>query len=114
MRRMSRSPREYFAGMPAAFKPEAAAGMNAVYQFDLSGNEGGKWYVRVRQGLLEVGEGIDPSPDVTLRAAAGDYVDIAEGRMNPVLALMTGKFKLEGNMALALKLQSIFKPARTK
>ena len=63
----------------------------------------------MRGGALEVGEGKKDKPDVTLRASAADYVAIAEGRMNPVLAMATGKFKIEGNLGLAMKLQSIFK-----
>jgi putative sterol carrier protein len=46
---------------------------------------------------------------VTLRAAAKDYVEIAEGRMNAMLAMATGKFKIQGNMGLAMKLEKIFK-----
>ena len=43
------------------------------------------------------------------RAEAKDYVAVAEGRMNPMLALATRKFRIEGNMGLAMKLQKVFK-----
>jgi putative sterol carrier protein len=106
---MSKTPDEYFAMMPAAFQKELAAGLAATYQFDLSGEGGGKWFVVIRNGDLEVGKGEKQNPDVTFHAAAKDYVEIAEGRMNSMLALATGKFKITGHMGLAMKLQKVFK-----
>jgi putative sterol carrier protein len=105
----SKNIREFFEAMPKAFQKDKAAKINATYQFVLSGEGGGTWYVQVRWGELEVGEGVKEKPDVTLRASAANYVAIAEGRMNPMLAMATGKFKIEGNLGLAMKLQSLFK-----
>jgi putative sterol carrier protein len=105
---LSKSASEYFAAMPAHFQPDRAATLRATYQFDLSGEGGGKWFVQIRDGALEVGQGEKPAPDVTIRASAKDYVAIAEGRMSPVLALATRKFKIGGSMGLAMKLQTVF------
>ncbi len=106
---MSKTPQEYFAAMPAAFQPDRAAKLRATYQFELSGEGGGTWFVRIHEGTLEIGQGAVDGPDVTIRAAAKDYVAIAEGRMNPMLAMATGKFKIKGNMGHAMKLQTVFK-----
>ena len=106
---MSTSCKEYFDRMPASFQKDVAAKINALYLFDLNGDGGGKWFVQVKSGELEVGQGERPNPDVTLVAAAKDYVEIAEGRMNAMLAMATGKFKIKGNMGLAMKLEKIFK-----
>ncbi|HEY3358059.1 MAG TPA: SCP2 sterol-binding domain-containing protein [Polyangia bacterium] len=103
------TPKEYFAAMPAAFRPDAAARLNATYQFELSGPGGGTWFVQIRDGALAVGEGAQPNPDVVLRAAAKDYVAIAEGRMSAVLALALRKFKISGSLPLAMKLEKLFK-----
>jgi putative sterol carrier protein len=70
---------------------------------------GGKWFVVIKNGELEIGRGEKENPDVTFHAAAKDYVEIAEGRMNSMLALATGKFKIKGHMGLAMKLQKVFK-----
>jgi putative sterol carrier protein len=102
------SAKEYFAGMPAAFSPTAAAGLSASYQFELSGDGGGQWFVRVRNGKLEVGEGVEGQPDVVICATAADYVAIAEGTKSPTWALLTGRFKVSGSMRLAMKLEKIF------
>jgi putative sterol carrier protein len=106
---MAKTIDEYFAMMPAAFQKGLAAGLAATYQFDLSGEGGGKWFVVIRNGELEIGKGEKQNPDVTLLAAARDYVEIAEGRMNSMLAMATGKFKIKGHLGLAMKLQKVFK-----
>jgi putative sterol carrier protein len=80
-------------GVPARL----AKGLSCLYQFDLSGEGGGKYFVEVRDGRLDVGEGERPNPDVTLVAAAVDYIDIAEGRKSALFALARGKFKIKGN-----------------
>lgn len=106
---MSKTAKEYFEAMPAAFQRDVAAGLDATYQFELGGEGGGSWFVCVKGGELEVGQGTREKPDVVLRAQAKDYIEIAEGRANAVLAMATGKFKIEGNLGLAMKLQKIFK-----
>jgi putative sterol carrier protein len=105
----TKNAKQFFDAMPASFQKDVAAKINATYQFDLSGDGGGKFFVKVSSGTLEVGEGEKPNPDVTLLASANDYIAIAEGRMNSMLAMATGKFKIKGNLALAMKLEKIFK-----
>ena len=100
---------ELVEAMPRAFQKDAAKGLNAVYQFDLSGDGGGKWCVEVEDGNLTVSEKEHPTPAVTISATATDYVAIAEGKTNRTLAVMSGKMKIKGSMTLALKLQQIFK-----
>ena len=104
----SRSCKELFEKMPAVFRKDVAASLSCLYQFDLSGEGGGKWFVEVSGGVVEVGEGERPSPDVVIFAAASDYVDIAEGRASAMFAMATGKLKIKGDMGLATKLQKLF------
>jgi hypothetical protein len=37
--------KQAFEIMPSRFNKDAAKGLNAIYQFDLSGDGGGKWQV---------------------------------------------------------------------
>ena len=106
---MAKTVKENFEAMPAAFQKDVAARLNVTYQFDLGGEGGGKWFVQIRDGALHVGEGEQEKPDVVLTAQAKDYVEIAEGRANALLAMATGRFKISGNLGLAMKLQQIFK-----
>jgi putative sterol carrier protein len=100
--------KEVFEQMPSRLNKDASKGLKAVYQFDLSGDGGGKWAVVINNDQCHVQEGTDPSPNITITAAAKDYLDIVAGKLNPQMAFMTGKLRIGGDMGLALKLQSLF------
>jgi len=101
--------KEIFDAMPERFNKDAAAGMNAVYQFDITGEGGGKYYAEIKDGELTMAEGEHENPSITLTMAAQDYVDMVEGKLNGQMAFMTGKLKIKGDMSLAMKLNTLFK-----
>lgn len=49
----------------------------------------------------------DDETDVTLIASADTFQDILSGDLNPTMAFMTGKLKVEGNMGMAMKLGGV-------
>ena len=100
--------RELFEKMPEHFKKDAAKGMNAVYQFDITGEGGGKWYAKISNGELNVIEGEYSEPDLTVTMNAKDYIDMAEGKLNGMAAFTMGKLKIKGDMLLAMKMATIF------
>ncbi|MGC9053156.1 MAG: SCP2 sterol-binding domain-containing protein [Candidatus Hydrogenedens sp.] len=40
--------------------------------------------------------------------SASDFLDLVAGKLNGQTAFLTGKLKIQGDMTLALKLQSVF------
>src|SRR5215467_9072168 len=103
------TPEEIFKEMPANLNADAAKGMNATIQFNLSGDNGGQWYVAIKDGKADIQKGTAPSANMTLSMAAQDYVDMIMGKLNGQMAFMSGKLKISGDMGLAMKLQSLFK-----
>jgi putative sterol carrier protein len=85
-------------------KPEKAAGLNATYQFDLSGES---WTLKITDGTPTITAGAAQSPNTTLIASADDWMNIATGKLNPVTAFMQQKLKVKGDMGLAMKLQGL-------
>ncbi|HYB91512.1 MAG TPA: SCP2 sterol-binding domain-containing protein [Candidatus Binataceae bacterium] len=102
------TPKQIFAEMPNRFKKDAAKGLTATYQFDLSGDNGGKWHVVINNQACEVKEGPAASPSITISMAAQDYVDMTTGKLNPQVAFMSGKLRITGDMGLALRMGSLF------
>ncbi|HZP44326.1 MAG TPA: SCP2 sterol-binding domain-containing protein [Candidatus Binataceae bacterium] len=100
--------KEVFEQMPSRLNKDAAKGLNAVYQFDLSGDGGGKWAVLINNEQCQVQEGAHPSPNITISMAAKDYLDMIAGKLNGQMAFMTGKLRIAGDMGLALRLQNLF------
>ncbi len=102
------SAKQAFEMMPSRFNKEAAKGLNAIYQFDLSGDGGGKWHVIINNDSCQVKEGAAASPSITISMAAQDYLDMLSGKLNGQVAFMSGKLRIAGDMGLALKMQSLF------
>jgi len=100
--------KEVFAAMPTRFKKDAAKGLNAVYQFDLAGDGGGKWHVIINNETCQVKDGPHPSPSITISMSAQDYLDMVTGKLNGQVAFMSGKLRIAGDMGLALRMQSLF------
>ena len=95
--------------MPQHLDTAKAGTTNAVVQFDLSGDNGGKWWLKIHDGTAEAGKGEIDNPNLTLLASAEDYVKIALGQMDGTAAFMQGKLKIKGDMGLAIKFQTLFK-----
>jgi putative sterol carrier protein len=99
---------EIFDNMNEGFQPEKAEGVDAIFQFDLTGDNGGKYWIKVADQQVEVHEGEHNDPTMTLTSTADDYMAVVNGDLAPMSAFMQGKLKVKGDMGLALKLQTIF------
>lgn len=94
--------------LPTMVDPQKLAGTNTVALFDLSGEGGGAWTLTITDGHLSVSQGTPPSSDLTFKMAAGDFLAMLNGSLNPIAAFMQGKIKVVGDMAVAMRLQVLF------
>lgn len=97
---------QIFSDIAANFDPAMDDDLNATIQFDLDGDNGGLYWVKVGSGEVLSGTGPADDPEMTLKAMADDWAALVAGELNPMQAFMSGRLKIEGNMNLALKLQS--------
>jgi len=51
----------------------------------------------------------DKDADCTIRMDFSDFADLIGGQLDGMTAFMTGKLKIEGDMGVAMKLQSILR-----
>lgn len=85
---------ELFAGMPARLKAAEAAGKNSVFHFDLSGEDGGQYTVKVEGGACTIESGLNGEAKCAVSATAADFMDIELGKLRPEMAFMMGKIKI--------------------
>lgn len=100
--------KEIFEKMPSAFKPEAAKGVDSVFQYDITGEGGGQWSVIVKDQTCEVKEGMHPSPAVTLTMDSATFLAMQSKQLNGMQAYMSGKLKVTGNIMLAQTFGQLF------
>lgn len=81
----------------AALSAKLSDGFDGTAKFEITG-EGS--IVVDADGVREG----DDETDVTMIASAETFRGILDGDVNPTMAFMTGKLKVEGNMGMAMKL----------
>lgn len=90
------------------FLPDKAQGVDAIVQFELTGDDGGMFWLNISNGGITANEGVADSPKTTIKSSAEDYLKIATGQMNGMQAVMSGKLKISGDMGVAMKMQTMF------
>jgi putative sterol carrier protein len=98
-------PREFFAELPEKADPARLAGIEHSYVFDVTGE--GVWLVRLHEGKLTVSENPDHDGDVKFTLSGDTFDRITERKQNPMIAYMTGKVKVSGDVKAAADLQKI-------
>lgn len=98
---------ELFDGMSERLQADKAAGVTMSVGFDLGGDEGGQWLVKIADGKLDVDKGSVDGADATIKMSAEDFKAMSTGGLNPMMAFMTGKVKVDGDLNTVMKFQSL-------
>jgi len=100
--------KETFDAMPSKFRADKAAGVNATIQYDITGDHGGTWHAVIKDSTCTVHPGAGTNPNLTLTMSSQDWLDMTSGKLAGQMAFMSGKLKLKGDMALAMKIGGMF------
>lgn len=106
--RADSTPQDVFDAMRSSFQPAKAKGVHARYQWDLSGQNGGHWWIAVNDGTYKMGKGKIPDPNVTFMATDKDWVAICHDQLSGTWAYLTGRLKVRGDQGVARKLGEMF------
>jgi putative sterol carrier protein len=107
------SVKEYFDRLDERFVAEGAKGVNAIFQFELSGDDAVTYHIEINDGTMVVNEGAHEKPTTTLKMTAIDYLNMSNGDLNGQMAYMSGKLKIAGSIPMAMKMKD-FLPQGTK
>ena len=99
---------DVFKKMPEVFNADAAQGLDAVFQFEITGDEGGNWNVAVKDGACKISEGSHDDPSVTLTMSAETWLGMVSKEINGKQAFIGGQLKASGNIMLAQSIQQLF------
>jgi len=99
---------ELLAMMPSAFQAEAAEGLTAVYQFEVQGDETFVAHLRIAGGACTFHEGPADKSNLIIKTPADVWLKISRGELNGQQAFMDGRYKVEGDINLLLKMNRLF------
>ena len=102
------TPQDVFDAMRGSFQPGKAKDVHARYQWELSGPNGGQWWIEVSDGTYKMGKGQINDPNVTFIASDKDWVAISHDQLSGTWAYLTGRLKVRGDQGVARKLDEIF------
>jgi putative sterol carrier protein len=95
-----------------AFLPERTAGVDTVFELNLTGRGGGRFTVDVNDGSCDITVGPGRrDPDVVYSMSATTWREMAEGRATGDEALLLGKLDISGDPTLARRFNDYFQPA---
>jgi ribonucleotide reductase beta subunit family protein with ferritin-like domain len=66
------------------------------------------WHLRLNNGSTAAAPGRAPDPDVELRVAFDDFVDVIAGRLDPKKAVATRRLKLKGSPLALWRARGVF------
>ena len=114
---MSASVADFFQKIEKAAQanPSAATSPDAVFKFDITGNGGGTYVLNLKKGTTTgfVSSDASAPAGATIHVSAEDWISMLSGSLNPMMAFMSGKIKIDGDMTLAMGLQSVLKLAQS-
>ncbi len=83
--------------------PSRAKTIGGVFEFVLEGDDGGIWTLDLNQPTLVDGKA--EKMNCRIRMTNADFLGLVNGTLGAMDAFKTGKLKVEGNLAMSLKLQ---------
>src|SRR4030095_14289888 len=99
-RQQNSTPQQAVDKRQDAFQADKAKGVHASYQWELSGPNGGDWWLIVNDGTYNTGSGKIHNPNVTFVASDEDWVAMSNKTLNVSWAYLTGRLKIQGSHGL--------------
>ena len=102
---------EYFATVKTTFMGTDVSDISEhlAYQFNVTGEASGIFYVEVKEGKLYVEPYEYYDRDAIFTGTAELFTEIMTGKKDPVHEFLCFKLKVEGNIDKALKLNELIK-----
>jgi 3-hydroxy-3-methylglutaryl CoA synthase/NAD(P)-dependent dehydrogenase (short-subunit alcohol dehydrogenase family)/putative sterol carrier protein len=97
-----------FDNMAGAFKADAAAGVEVVFQFTITGSGGGDWNCEIKDQACIITGGTHAKPACTLKMASTDFVDMMTGKLPAMQAFTSGKLIIEGDVMKSQLIEKLF------
>ena len=99
---------EMLKEMPSKLNKDKADGLNVVIGWNLTGDEPGEYTLTIADQTATIDPGISDDAAATLTMDSDDFKALQTGELNGMMAFMSGKIKLDGDMTSVMKIQGVF------
>jgi putative sterol carrier protein len=106
---------DVFDIMEQSFQKDVAAGFKkkVVIQYNIAGEDGGKWYLTIENGEYSITEGSVDKPSAELKFDSVDsFYGVTTGEIGGIKAYTTGKLRFSGSQALLQQINKVFPSAK--
>ena len=94
--------------MPLGFNAAENNGLEAIYQFVISGEENFTAHLKISGGKCSYHDGSAKNPGVIIKTPADVWLAISKGELDGQQAFMSEQYQVEGDLSLLMKLRSLF------
>jgi hypothetical protein len=99
---------EIIKSIPLRLKKDKVGDFATVFHFDLDGDTGGQFTVKIANGNATVSDGLIDEANCVITADANVYEDVELGKSSPEMAVMTGQLKIS-NLGAMMHFVKLFK-----
>jgi pimeloyl-ACP methyl ester carboxylesterase/putative sterol carrier protein len=100
--------RSSFLRMAERFRPDEAGDLEARWLIEIVGR--GPTTIEVQQGRCLVSPGPVDTPAARLQTDAATWLELVDGRIDGIAAFLAGRLRIEGDLNLAVRLETLFRP----
>ena len=100
---------DVFNAMADTFNADAAEGVDVIFQFCISGNDGGDWACIIKDKTCAIDTGMNEQAACTLKMADNDFRDMMTGKLPAMQAYTSGKLQIEGDIMKSQLIEKLFK-----
>ncbi|HHB79137.1 MAG TPA: SCP2 sterol-binding domain-containing protein [Saprospiraceae bacterium] len=86
--------KEFLNNLPNRVEPEALAGKESLFHFEISGEDGGDYTVKIADNQIEVMDGLVGDAKCTVKAKSKNFLKVINGETKAMMAVMMGKVKI--------------------
>ncbi len=99
---------ETFTLMQQSFNPASAVGLQKSIQWNITGDKGSVYTIRIQDGVCALLQGATEHPDLSITVSDENWIAMAEEHLGAMKAFLTGKVQAKGDMTLAMRIPNLF------
>lgn len=100
--------KELVENLPNLFNKDRAKGYNRIIQLTITGEDGGEWWLEIKDQNCTVHKGKAEEAKITLEIGSEDFINYFTGKVHPMDLVREKRLKFSGPMTEGIAFNSIW------